>query len=162
MKVCSIWPFAQISTDFYYLGIWQCARSFDAALFKELASITIREMWGLESRSRTSRSRSWSRLLWQSLGLVSKFEPGLSLGGYGLEYITVCYVVSKKINAKYWWKCEWMKHYTLKPRNLLDALFTLSGFIEWNLLMLTKSCFWQLSRRFDLNLWFLWFYFLHV
>ena len=45
-------------------------------------------MWGLESRSRTSRSR----LLWQSLGLglVSKFEPGLGLGlgGYGLDYIT--------------------------------------------------------------------------
>jgi len=43
-------------------------------------------MWGLESRSRTCRS--WSRLLWQSLGLVSKFEPGLGLGGYGLDYIT--------------------------------------------------------------------------
>ena len=45
-------------------------------------------MWGLESRSRTSKSRS--RLLWQSLGLglVSKFEPGLGLGGYGLDYIT--------------------------------------------------------------------------
>jgi len=40
------------------------------------------------SRSRTCRSRS--RLLWQSLGLVSKFEPGLGLGlgGYGLDYIT--------------------------------------------------------------------------
>ena len=48
-------------------------------------------MWGLESRSRTSRSRS--RLLWRSLGLglVSKFEPGLGLGGYGLDYITVNY-----------------------------------------------------------------------
>jgi len=34
---------------------------------------------GLESRS---------RLLWQSLGLVSKFEPGLGLGGCGLDYIT--------------------------------------------------------------------------
>ena len=45
-------------------------------------------MWGLKSRSRTSRSRSQSRLLWQSLGLVSKFEPGLGLGGYGLDYIT--------------------------------------------------------------------------
>ena len=33
MKVCSIWPFAQISDDFYYLGIWQCARYFVAALF---------------------------------------------------------------------------------------------------------------------------------
>jgi len=44
MKVCSIWPFAQISTDFYYFGIWQCARYFVTALFKELALITIREM----------------------------------------------------------------------------------------------------------------------
>jgi len=38
-----------------------------AAFFKELALITIREMWGLESTSRAFRSRS--RLLWQSLGL---------------------------------------------------------------------------------------------
>jgi len=44
--------------DVYYLGIWQCATYFVEALFKELALITIREMWGLESRSRTSRSRS--------------------------------------------------------------------------------------------------------
>ena len=71
-----------------------CARYFVAALFKELAYITIREMWGLESwsQSRTSRSRSRSRLLWQSLGLclVSKCEPGLglSLVDYGLDYIT--------------------------------------------------------------------------
>jgi len=90
MNVCSIWPFAQILDDFYYLDIWQCARYFVAALFKDLALITIRERWGLESRSRTSRSRS--RFLRQSLGLglslVSKFEPGLGLGGYGLDYIT--------------------------------------------------------------------------
>jgi len=44
MNVCSIWQFAQISDDFYHLGIWQCARYFVAALFKELALITIREM----------------------------------------------------------------------------------------------------------------------
>jgi len=25
MNVCGIWPFAQISDDFYYLDIWQCA-----------------------------------------------------------------------------------------------------------------------------------------
>jgi len=64
MNVCSIWPFAQILDDFYYLGICQCARYFVAALFKELALITTREMWGLESRSRSriSRSRSRSRL----------------------------------------------------------------------------------------------------
>jgi len=64
-NVCSIWPFAQISDDFYYLDISQYARCFVAALFKELVSITIREMWSLESRSRTSRSRSrleiWAR-----------------------------------------------------------------------------------------------------
>ena len=44
LNVCSIWPFAQISDDFYYLGIWQCAIYFVAALFKELALITIRDM----------------------------------------------------------------------------------------------------------------------
>jgi len=77
MDVSSIWPFAHISDDFYYLDIWQCARYFVAALFKELALVTIIEMWGLESR-----------LLWQSPVLVSKFEPGLGLGGYGLDYIT--------------------------------------------------------------------------
>jgi len=44
MNVCSIWPFAQISDDFYCLGTWQWAGYFVAALFKELALITIREM----------------------------------------------------------------------------------------------------------------------
>ena len=58
MNLCSIWPFAQISDDFYYLCVWQCARYFVTAILKELALITISEMWGLESRSRTSRSRS--------------------------------------------------------------------------------------------------------
>jgi len=57
MNVCSIWPFAQVSDDFYYLEIWQCAKYFVATLFKVLALITIREMC-LESRSRTSMSRS--------------------------------------------------------------------------------------------------------
>jgi len=94
-NVCSIWPFAQISDDIYYLDIWQCARYFVAALFKELALIAIREMWSLESRSRTSKSRSRSRLLWQTLGLLSKFEPSfclsLGLGGYGLDYTTGVY-----------------------------------------------------------------------
>ena len=95
MNVCSIWPFAQISQDFYYLDTWQCARYFVAALFKELALITIREIRGLESRSRTSRSRS--QLIWQSLvlGLVSKFEPGLGLGGHGLDYTTGVFPLSK-------------------------------------------------------------------
>jgi len=56
-----------------------------------LTLTTIREMWGLESRSRTSRSRSRTRLLWRSFGrgFVSKFEPGL--GGYGLDYVTASY-----------------------------------------------------------------------
>ena len=35
MKVGSNWPFAQISDDVYFLGIWQCATYFTAALFKE-------------------------------------------------------------------------------------------------------------------------------
>jgi len=42
INVCSIWPFVQISDDFYCLGIWQCVRYFVAALFKELALSTIR------------------------------------------------------------------------------------------------------------------------
>jgi len=44
MNVCSIWPLAQISDDFCYLDIWQCARYFVAVLFKDLALITIIEM----------------------------------------------------------------------------------------------------------------------
>jgi len=44
MNVCSIWPFAQISDDFYDLDIWQRAIYFVAALCKELALITIIEM----------------------------------------------------------------------------------------------------------------------
>jgi len=44
MNVCSIWPFAQISDDFYDLDIWQCARYFVAVLFMELALSTIIEM----------------------------------------------------------------------------------------------------------------------
>jgi len=43
MNICSIWPFAQISDDFYYLDMWQCAIYFVAALFKESALITIIE-----------------------------------------------------------------------------------------------------------------------
>ena len=87
MNVCSITSFAQISDDIYYLDIWQCAKYFVATVFKALTLITIGEMSGLESRSRTCKSRS--RLLWQSLGLVSQFELGL--GGYGLDYITANY-----------------------------------------------------------------------
>jgi len=50
MNVCSIWPFAQISDDFYNLDIWRCAFYFVTALFKELVLIAIIEMWivGLE------------------------------------------------------------------------------------------------------------------
>jgi len=44
MNVCSIWLLAQISDDFCYLDIWQCARYFVAVLFKDLALITIIEM----------------------------------------------------------------------------------------------------------------------
>jgi len=41
MNVCSLYAFVQISDDLYYLDISQCARYFVAALFKELALITI-------------------------------------------------------------------------------------------------------------------------
>jgi len=50
----------------WYLATFQ---RFFAAFFKDLASITIREMWRLESRSWSRTSRPRSRLLWQSLGL---------------------------------------------------------------------------------------------
>jgi len=43
MNVCSIWPFAQFSDDFIILVLAMC-QIFVAALFKELALITIREM----------------------------------------------------------------------------------------------------------------------
>jgi len=56
------WSIATATHLWRYLATFQI---FFAAFFKELAFI--REMRGLESRSRTSRSRS--RLLWQSLGL---------------------------------------------------------------------------------------------
>ena len=71
-------------------------------------SFNYREMWGLQSRSRTSRSRSRSRLLWESLGLVSKFEPGLGhgLGGYGLENITAT-SIPKTFWVKIWSKKCW-------------------------------------------------------
>jgi len=46
MNVCSIWAFAQILDDFYYLDIWQCDRYFVAALFKELAFIQSRHHGG--------------------------------------------------------------------------------------------------------------------
>jgi len=97
MNVCSL----AFCTNFgWYLLSWYLAMG---QIFKELALITIREMWGIESRSRTSRSRS--RLLWQSLGLVSKFEPGLGLGGYGLDYIPayrfVGWISSARCQAKF-------------------------------------------------------------
>jgi len=74
MNVCSIWPFAQISDDFYSLGIWQCDRYFVAVLFKELALITIREMWGLESRTSRSRSRLEIRARSRSRRLRSRLH----------------------------------------------------------------------------------------
>jgi len=40
----------------------------------------------MRSRSRTSSLGLGFEL--PGLGLVSKFEPGLGLGGYGLDYIT--------------------------------------------------------------------------
>jgi len=49
-----------------------------AAFFKELALITIREMWGLG-------------LGFHGKVSVSKFEPGLDLGDYGLDCITGLY-----------------------------------------------------------------------
>ena len=41
---CSIWLFAQISDNFYYLDISPYARYFVALLFKESDIITIREL----------------------------------------------------------------------------------------------------------------------
>ena len=72
MNVCSIWPFAQISDDFYYL-ILAMFQVFWCSIIQGV-SFNYHQR-NVRSRSRTSRSRP--RLLWQSLGLVSKFEPGL-------------------------------------------------------------------------------------
>jgi len=93
MNVCGIWPFAQISDDFYYLGIWQCARYFVAALFKELALITIRETWGLEfrSRSRTSRSRSRSRIQSRSRRLRSRLHHWWFTVRIQSKFNKICY-----------------------------------------------------------------------
>jgi len=49
-----------------------------AAFFKELALITIREMWGL--------GLELSGLGFYGKVSVSKFQPGL--GGYGFDYIS--------------------------------------------------------------------------
>ena len=56
--------------------------------------------WHPPSSAPASRSRSRSRLLWQSLGLglVSKFEPGLGLEGYGLDYNTGRYAANTTLN----------------------------------------------------------------
>ena len=63
---------------------------------------------GLESRSRTSRSRS--RLLWQSLGLVSKFEPGLGLGGYGLDCMPAAAKIGKWNPFRVWFSTNfWLR-----------------------------------------------------
>jgi len=130
MNACSIWPFAQILDDFCYLDIWQCATYFIAALFKELALITIREMWCLQCRSRTSRSRS--RLLWQSLGLVSKFEPGLGLRDCGLGYITELWmslVMSWNSTAAY--VCHLELCLLSKPAKLKKKIFHHPSQIGW-------------------------------
>ena len=79
MNVCSIWPFAQISDDFYSLDIWQRARYFVAALFKELVSIIIKEMWGLGLG-----------LELPGLGLGLEFpDLGLGLGFYDKVSVSV-------------------------------------------------------------------------
>jgi len=44
INLYSFWPFAQISDNFYYLNIWQCAIYFVAALFNELVLNIIIEM----------------------------------------------------------------------------------------------------------------------
>jgi len=74
MNVCRIWPSAQISGDFYYLG------------FGNVPDICCSIIQRVSFNYHQRNVRSRSRLLWQSLVLVSKFEPGLE--GYGLDYIT--------------------------------------------------------------------------
>jgi len=82
MNVCSIWPFAQISDDFNYLGIWQCAR---------YAACSIIQAVSFNYHQRNVRSRVSAVMT----VTVSKFEPGLGLGGYGLDYITALFCLSK-------------------------------------------------------------------
>ena len=93
MNIYRIWTSAQISVA-YYLGIWQCARYVVAALFKELALISIREMWGLGL---------------ELPGLCLGFYDSLGLGGYGLDYITDAYTTTTAFySSQYllWRECE--------------------------------------------------------
>jgi len=80
MNVCSIWPFAQISDDFYYLG------------FGNVPDICSSIIQGLcfNYHQRNVRSRVSVSAFMTNHGLVSKFKPGLGLGlgGYGHDYIT--------------------------------------------------------------------------
>ena len=83
-----------------------------------------------------SRSRSRSRLLWQSLGLVTKSEPGLDLGigGYGLDYITAGYTVSwdrnscTSFNAE---KCFLVMPWLITSTFYYDLLINI--FQKWNM-----------------------------
>ena len=82
---------------------------FCCSIIQGLALIAISEMWGLESRSPSRTSRSRSQVLWHSLGLglVSKFEPGLGLGGYGLDYITASRILHST-PVKKQWMAKWL------------------------------------------------------
>ena len=68
--------------DFYYFDIWQCAIYFVVALFKELALITIIEMWGLGLGLELPGLGFYDKVS------VSSRNWGVGLGGYGLDYIT--------------------------------------------------------------------------
>jgi len=74
MNVGNIWPFAQISDEFYYLGIWQCDRYFVAALLKKLALSTTRK----NVRSRVSVSAFVTMSRSRSLSQVSVSEVTVS------------------------------------------------------------------------------------
>jgi len=123
LNVCSIWPLAQISDDFYFLDIWQCARYFVAALFKELALMTMMEMWGLESRleisgldlgfyvkvSVSSRSLSQVRSRSRTVAYVENFH-----GGFWVSIVWWSFVFGLR--------CLWRHNLTSFPRFQTNVL----------------------------------------
>jgi len=94
MNVCSIWQFAEISDDLYYLSIWQCARYFVAALFKELAL-------NCHQRSEVSNFQvSVSAFLTKSRSRLEILARSRSRR-YGLDYVTAESRLSKIYDSDY-------------------------------------------------------------
>ena len=94
INVCSIWPFAQISDDFYYLDIWQRDRYFAAALEKREVSSLGLELPGLGLDVYDKVSVSSRNLSQISVSEVTVSTTSL-LNDHGTEkgQCVVCYCV---------------------------------------------------------------------